>query len=100
MKPITSFTNLKIGHRILALVAMLLFTIAVVGAIGVYKMRMIGQELEEVAKRNIPLTHRASARAGDPYRERPSFQRGYRPFGHRELHLGYGAFRGSRGENG
>lgn len=48
--------NLKIGHRIYTLVAILLVFIGIVGGVGVYKMNAIGHEMEEVAKRDIPLT--------------------------------------------
>lgn len=48
--------NLKIGHRIYALVAILLIFIGVVGGVGVYKMNVIGHEMEEIAERDIPLT--------------------------------------------
>ena len=47
--------NLKIGHRIYALVAILLLFIGVIGGVGVYKMTVIGHEMEEVAERDLPL---------------------------------------------
>lgn len=56
MKNISLFRNLKIGHRIYILVTLLLLFIGTIGAVGVYKMQVIGHEMEEVAERDIPLT--------------------------------------------
>lgn len=56
MKHISLIHSLQIGHRIYALVGALLIFIAAVGGTGVYKMTIIGHELEEVADRNLPLT--------------------------------------------
>ena len=50
------FFKMKIGHRIYALVTILLLFIGVIGGVGVYKMNVIGKEMEQVAKRDIPLT--------------------------------------------
>lgn len=50
------FYKMKIGHRIYILVTILLLFIGVIGGVGVYKMDVIGKEMEEVAKRDIPLT--------------------------------------------
>lgn len=50
------FYKMKIGHRIYALVTILLLFIGVIGGVGVYKMNVIGKEMEEVAERDIPLT--------------------------------------------
>lgn len=52
----SSFHKLKIGHRIYSLVAILLIFIGIIGGTGVYKMTEIGHEMEEVAKRDLPLT--------------------------------------------
>lgn len=48
--------KLRIGHRIYALVALLLLFIATIGSIGVYKMTIIGNEMEEITHKNLPLT--------------------------------------------
>ena len=48
--------NLKIGPRIYILVSLLLLFIGAIGGVGVYKMNVIGHEMEEVAERDIPLT--------------------------------------------
>lgn len=56
MQNISFLYNLRIGHRIYILVALLLTFIAVIGSVGIYKMNVIGHEMEEVAERDIPLT--------------------------------------------
>ena len=56
MKNISFLYNLRIGHRIYTLVALLLLFIGVVGGVGVYKMTEIGHGMEEIAKRDIPMT--------------------------------------------
>ena len=56
MENISFVNNFKIGHRIYVLVGFLLLCIVVIGGVGVYKMNVIGHEMEEVAKRDIPLT--------------------------------------------
>ena len=48
--------RLNIGHRIYFLVITLLIFIGVIGGVGVYKMNVIGHEMEEIALRDIPLT--------------------------------------------
>jgi len=48
--------NLNISARIYILVATLLGFIALIGGIGVYKMNIIGIEMQEIAERDIPLT--------------------------------------------
>jgi len=50
------FHKLRIGHRIYALVAMLLLFIGTIGAVGIYKMTTIGNEMEEIAHKDLPLT--------------------------------------------
>lgn len=50
--PLQSF---RIGHRIYALAIMMLVFIGVIGAVGVYKMSEIGQELKVIAERNTPM---------------------------------------------
>jgi methyl-accepting chemotaxis protein len=50
------FHKLRIGHRIYALVAMLLLFICIIGGVGVYKMTIIGNEMEEITHKNLPLT--------------------------------------------
>ena len=56
MKNISFLYNLKIGQRIYIIVGLLLFFFCLVGGIGVYKMTIIGHEMEEIAERDIPLT--------------------------------------------
>lgn len=46
----------KIGHRIYLLTAITLCFILTIGGTGIYKMNVIGQEMEEIAHRDIPLT--------------------------------------------
>jgi methyl-accepting chemotaxis protein len=48
--------NFKIGHRIALLVSVLLLFVAIIGAIGVYKMFLIGKQLEAVSKQDMPMT--------------------------------------------
>ncbi len=48
--------RLKIGQRIYILVGLLLLFILTIGGVGVYKMNVIGQEMEDIALRDIPLT--------------------------------------------
>ncbi len=48
--------NMSIGQRIGALVAVLLVLVAVTGGIGVYKMAVIGNELEEISQQDMPMT--------------------------------------------
>jgi methyl-accepting chemotaxis protein len=55
MSQFSFFYNLKIGHRIYALVAILLLFIGIIGGTGVYKMTIIGHEMEEIATRDLPL---------------------------------------------
>jgi methyl-accepting chemotaxis protein len=50
------FHKLRIGHRIYALVAMLLLFIGIIGGVGVYKMTVIGNEMEEITHTDLPLT--------------------------------------------
>ncbi|RCK37889.1 hypothetical protein TH19_07655 [Thalassospira profundimaris] len=47
--------KLRISHRLYGLVAILVIFIGVLGGIGVYTMAVIGNELEEVAHRDLPL---------------------------------------------
>jgi methyl-accepting chemotaxis protein len=49
--------GLAIGKRISALAAVLLLVIGVVGAVGIYKMAAIGDELEEIAHSDVPLNN-------------------------------------------
>ena len=56
MKNILSLNNLRIGHRIFLLAMFLLSFIVMIGGVGVYKMNVIGHEMEEIAERDIPLT--------------------------------------------
>jgi len=56
MQSLSLLNNLKIGQRIFTLVALLLFFIGIIGGVGVYKMNIIGYEMEEIANRDIPLT--------------------------------------------
>ena len=48
--------GLKIGHRIAVLVSVLLLFVAVIGGIGVYKMSLIGAELEDISTKDMPMT--------------------------------------------
>lgn len=52
--------NLKIGHRIYSLMAITLLFMILIGGTGVYKMGVIGHELEEIAERDMPLTQMVS----------------------------------------
>ena len=56
MKNILSLNNLRIGHRIFLLAMFLLSFIVMIGGVGVYKMNVIGYEMEEIAERDITLT--------------------------------------------
>ena len=56
MQNISFFHRLKIGQRIYIIVVLLLLSICLIGGIGVYKMQIIGHEMEEIAQRDIPLT--------------------------------------------
>ncbi len=46
----------RIGHRIYLLTGTMLAFIAIIGGTGIYKMSIIGHEMEEIAHRDIPLT--------------------------------------------
>ncbi|PCI54045.1 MAG: hypothetical protein COB36_11100 [Alphaproteobacteria bacterium] len=46
----------RIGHRIYLLTGIMLMFIAIIGGTGIYKMSVIGHEMEEIAHRDIPLT--------------------------------------------
>lgn len=46
----------KIGHRIYLLTGTMLAFIIIIGGTGIYKMSIIGHEMEEIAHRDIPLT--------------------------------------------
>ncbi len=52
----SAFYKLKIGQRIYILVTLLLLFILTIGGVGVYKMNVIGYEMEDIALRDIPLT--------------------------------------------
>ena len=52
----TFLKKLKIGHRIYLLSGISLLFLLIIGGTGVYKMTVIGHELEEIAERDIPLT--------------------------------------------
>ena len=54
--PINKLQNMTICSKILSLVAVLVFFIAVTGLVGVYKMDRIGKELSDIAKRDMPAT--------------------------------------------
>jgi len=56
MSALSKIHHLQIGHRIYALVIMLLLFIGIIGGVGIYKMQRIGDEMEEIAKGDIPLT--------------------------------------------
>ena len=47
--------KLKIGHRIYLLTALSVAFISLIGFIGFYKMDVIGKEMEEITKRDMPL---------------------------------------------
>ena len=48
--------SLKVGHRINFLAAISITFIIVIGAIGYFKMSQIGEELDGITNRDIPLT--------------------------------------------
>ena len=47
--------SLRIGQRVYALAGVLLIVLGVVGGVGIYKMTVIGNELEEIAEVDLPL---------------------------------------------
>jgi len=50
------WTGLRISQRLFGLAGFLIFATILLGSIGVYKMTLIGHELEEVTNRDLPLT--------------------------------------------
>ncbi|MBX2831305.1 MAG: HAMP domain-containing protein [Rhodospirillales bacterium] len=50
------WTGLRISHRLFGLAGFLIFATVILGGIGVYKMTVIGHELDEVTNRDLPLT--------------------------------------------
>jgi methyl-accepting chemotaxis protein len=51
----TFIYNLRIGQRVSGLAAILLLVVGVVGGIGIHKMSLIGEELEEISQLELPL---------------------------------------------
>ncbi|MFM7344846.1 MAG: methyl-accepting chemotaxis protein [Tagaea sp.] len=51
----TFIYNLRIGQRVYALAAALLLVAGVIGGVGIYKMSLIGNELEEMSHFDLPL---------------------------------------------
>jgi len=50
------FRNFRITHRLAGLATILLAFSCLIGSVGIYKMTVIGNELEQVAARDLPLT--------------------------------------------
>ncbi len=50
------FRNFRITHRLTGLATILLAFSCLIGSVGIYKMTVIGNELEQVAARDLPLT--------------------------------------------
>lgn len=48
--------KMKIGQRIMLLVSVLLFITVAIGGVGVYKMALIGAELEDISGKDMPMT--------------------------------------------
>ena len=48
--------NLKIGHRITILVSTLLLFVLLIGSIGIYKMSLIGEEMDAISNQDMPMT--------------------------------------------
>lgn len=74
-----NFLNkMKVGSRVFLIVIVLLSLTCIVGAVGIVKMNLIGNELKSIAEKDLPLTSLITEIAENHLEISVSFERGFR----------------------